>query len=77
MVEVRNLKGNDSGPEGTGWVMLEKRGGFYFLTGRASGKSVDADVAPSGFDSPDAAIHAATHWADLLAVPVVYVRDSE
>jgi hypothetical protein len=76
MVEVRNLKSEEDEPIGNAWVMVEKRSGLYFITGRQNGKAVDASVAPSGFDSPEAAIHAATAWADLLSAPILYVRDA-
>jgi hypothetical protein len=74
MVEVRNLKTEEDEPTGDAWVLVEKRGGLYFITGRQNGQAVDASVAPSGLDSPEAAIHAATAWADLLSAPILYVR---
>jgi hypothetical protein len=77
MVEVRNLKTDADAPVGEAWVLVEKRGGLYFITGRRNGQAVDASVAPSGFDSPEAAIHAATAWADLLSAPILYVRDGQ
>ena len=71
MVEVRSWNAEDE-PEGA-WIMIEKRGGDYFVTGRQNRAAVDPDAS---FDTPEAAIRAATTWADLLAIPVLYVRDN-
>jgi hypothetical protein len=75
MVLVRTLPSDEEGPTGDDWVLVEKRGGLYFITARQSGKAVDASVETAGFDSPEAAIRAATTWADLLTAPVIYVRE--
>jgi hypothetical protein len=75
MVEVRSLAVDAGAPPGDDWVLVEKRGGSYFVSGRRSGKTLDASVAPAGVGSPEAAIHAATAWADLLGVSLLYVRD--
>ena len=75
MVEVRNLGRDDEEPTGDSWVLIEKRGGLYFITGRQNAEALEASVAPSGVDTPEAAIHAATAWADLLAIPLLYIRD--
>ena len=74
MVEVRRLT-HDEEPNGQSWVLIEKRGDLYFITGRQNGASMDASVSPTGFDTPEAAIRAATSWADLLSAPFLYVRD--
>jgi hypothetical protein len=74
MVEVRSLE-IGAEPEGREWVLVEKRGKLYFITGRKDAKTVDATIAPAGLDDPEAAMHAAAAWADLLHVGVLYVRD--
>jgi hypothetical protein len=76
MVEVRNLQNQADEPTGDAWVLVEKRGALYFVTGRQNGQAVDASIAPSGLESPEAAIRAATAWADLLSAPILYVRDA-
>lgn len=74
MVEMRNLSQGDE-PEGESWILVEKRDSLFIITGRQNGASVDAALAPAPVDAPDAAIRAATAWADLLAVPFIYIRD--
>jgi hypothetical protein len=74
VVELRSLKPDEDGPSGDAWVLIEKHDGVYSITARQNGASVDASVAPPAFDTPEAAMHAATTWADLLSVPVIYVR---
>ena len=74
MVEVRNLTPDAEVPKGDDWVVVELRNGAYFLTGRANGRPVEAHVAPSGFADPDAAIRAATWWAEYLEAPVIYIK---
>jgi hypothetical protein len=75
MVEVRALAVEADEPSGEAWVLIEKRNGQYFVRGRQNGNALDASVAPSGVDSPEAAIQAATAWADLLGIALLYVRD--
>jgi hypothetical protein len=55
-------------------VIFEPKDDCYFMA-RAIGNAVDANVSPSGFESPKVAIRAATSWADLLVAEVIYVRD--
>jgi hypothetical protein len=76
MVEVRNLQQDGTMPKGDAWVLIEKAGAEYLISARAKGKTVDAALAPRGFDSAEAAILAATGWADLLQIPILYVRDA-
>jgi hypothetical protein len=75
MVEIRSLSRDESEPRGDAWVMIEKKEERYFMTSRATGNAVDANVSPSGFESPKVAIRAATSWADLLVAQVIYVRE--
>jgi hypothetical protein len=75
MVEIRSLSRDESEPRGDAWVMIEKKDERYFMTARAIGNAVDANVSPSGFESPKVAIRAAASWADLLVARVIYVRD--
>jgi hypothetical protein len=76
MVEVRTLTVDVEGPPGEGWVLLEKRGDQYFISWRQNGKALETFVVPGGVDTPEAAIRAATGWADLLEIPLLYVRDN-
>jgi hypothetical protein len=76
VVEVRNLGSNQAGPDGAAWVLIEKVGDKYSVTGRASQKAIDASFAPREFDTAEEAIKASVVWADLLGIPVLYVRDS-
>jgi len=76
VVEVRSLKADDEAPKGDAWVLVEKRGDLYFITGRKNGNAVDASVEPAGFGDPATAIRAATTWADLLVAPILYVKDA-
>jgi hypothetical protein len=76
MVEVRNLQPDVATPKGDAWVLIEKTGAEYLISARAKGRTVDAALAPRGFDSAEAAIRAATGWADLLQIPLLYVRDT-
>jgi hypothetical protein len=75
VVELRSLKREDSAPSGDAWVLIEKHDRLYSITARQNGASVDASVSPPAFDTPEAAMQAATTWADLLSVPVIYLRD--
>jgi hypothetical protein len=75
MVEIRSLSRDENEPKGDAWVMIEKKDDRYFMTARAIGNAVDANVSPSGFESSRLAIRAATSWADLLVAQVIYVRD--
>ena len=73
MVEVLSLKTGE--PHGDAWVLVKKEGDQYLVEGKVNGKSVDAAVAPRGFDTAAVAIRAAAAWADLLTIPVIYVQD--
>jgi hypothetical protein len=75
MVEVLNLTDGEAEPDGAAWVLIEKKADEYIITGRASGRTIDASFAPCGFDTAEAAIKASVAWADLLGIPVIYVRD--
>jgi hypothetical protein len=72
MVEVRNLD-EQTEPKGSAWVLVEKRGGSYFISAKANGSAVN--VSRSAIIAPVTAIHAATKWADLLAAPVLYIKE--
>jgi hypothetical protein len=75
VVEVRNLHDNDGEPKETSWVLIEKMGENFSVTGKAQGKTIDASFAPRGFDTAEQAIKASVTWADLLGIPVIYVRE--
>jgi hypothetical protein len=55
--------------------LIEMRDGQYFITGRQNDDVMAASVAPTGLSSPKAAINSATSSADLLGIPLIYVRD--
>jgi hypothetical protein len=74
MVEVRTLEPDQKEPTGNAWVLIEGRGGLYFITGRNDGQSIYASIRPLGFSSLQVASHAAAAWADLLTTPTLYVR---
>jgi hypothetical protein len=74
MVEVRSLANEETKPSGRAWVLVEKKAGLYFLSAKANGRPVK--VSRAGIETPAAAIHAATRWADLLAAPVLYIKGS-
>jgi hypothetical protein len=73
VVEVVSLRMGE--PKGDAWVLVKKEGDQYLVEGKVNGKSMDASVAPRGFNTPAVAIRAATAWADLLTIPVIYVRE--
>lgn len=73
MVEVLSLKTGE--PKGDAWVLVKKVGDQYLVESKVNGKSVGAAAAPRCFDTPAVAIRAAAAWADLLTIPVIYVRD--
>ena len=75
MVEVRNLQGDKVEPRGVSWVLIEKFGENFTVCGKAQGKAIDASFAPRGFDTAEQAIKASVTWADLLGIPIIYVRD--
>ncbi len=75
MVEVRNLKDKETAPKSPAWVLIQKRGGGFSVCGVAKGKAIDAAFAPRGFDSAEKAIKASVAWADLLEIPVIYVKE--
>ena len=74
MVELRSLGRDVDAPPGTSWVLVEPQGGLYYITGRQNAASIDASVSPEPFSTPEAAMRAATEWADLLSVPYLYIR---
>jgi hypothetical protein len=73
--EVRKLNRLRRLPPGGSWVLIERKGGSYFLAGRANGKPVDPHIAPEGFGNPRAAIFATIIWAEYLDAPIVFVKD--
>jgi hypothetical protein len=77
VVEVRNLQDSESEPQGTSWVLIEKMGDNFAVCGRAQGKAIDASFAPRGFDTAEQAIKASVTWADLLGIPVIYVKEPD
>jgi hypothetical protein len=75
VVEVRNLQGDVGEPKGGSWVLIEKMGDNFSVSGKAQGKTIDASFAPRGFDTAEQAIKASVTWADLLGIPVIYVKE--
>lgn len=75
MVEILRLDEVDVFPESDAWILIEKRETLYFVRGQAGGMTVEASLAATGIDSADVAIRAALAWADLLTVPIIYVRE--
>jgi hypothetical protein len=75
MVEVRNLNDNEVAPTASAWVLIQKRGDHFSVRGVAKGEAIDASFEPHGLDSAEKAIKASVVWADLLEIPVIYVRD--
>ena len=75
MVEVRNLRNKENAPKSPAWVLIQKRGGGFSVSGVAKGKTIDAAFSPRGFDSAEKAIKASVAWADLLEIPVIYVKE--
>ena len=76
MVEVRNLKEEDAAPHTAAWILIQKTGGAFTVSGAAKGKTIDASFSPRGFDTAEKAIKASVAWADLLEIPVIYVREA-
>ena len=74
IVEIRGLAG-DMSPKGAAWVLIEKAGDRYAITGRAQRESIDAFFAPRAVESAEIAIKASVAWADLLGIPLIYVRE--
>jgi hypothetical protein len=74
MVEVQRLNVCDGEPKGDHWVLIEKRGNSYLLTGVANGRAVDPHIAPTGFGSAETAMQAAISWAEYLEVPIIYTK---
>jgi hypothetical protein len=77
MMEVRNLRPDETQPSGPAWVLIEKIGDKYAVRGQANHKAVDASFAPSDFDTAEVAIKASVAWADLLGIPLLYVKDGQ
>jgi hypothetical protein len=77
VVEVHNLRREAPKPKGDRWILIEKRDHRYFITGQSNGRPIDASAASAGFNTPDEAIRAAETWADLLEVPILYVREDQ
>ena len=75
MVEVLKLKADESAPDAAAWVLIQRQGELFAVSGVAKGKTIDASFAPRGFDSAEEAIRASVAWADLLEIPVIYVRE--
>lgn len=75
MVEVLKLKADESAPNGAAWVLIQRQGELFAVNGVAKGNAIDASFAPQAFDSAEEAIKASVAWADLLEIPVIYVRD--
>ena len=73
-VEVRNLFG-ETAPQGASWILIEKDGSRFAISGKACRGTIDASFASRGLDTPEAAIKASVAWADLLDIPLIYVRD--
>jgi hypothetical protein len=55
--------------------LIEKAGDRYAITGRAQRESIDAFLAPRAVESAEVAIKASVAWADLLGIPLIYVRE--
>jgi hypothetical protein len=62
-------------PKGAAWILIEKDGGRFALSGRACRGRIDASFTSRGLDTPEAAIKASVAWADLLDIPLIYVRE--
>jgi hypothetical protein len=75
VVKVRNLQDDAVEPRGVSRVLIEKLGENCTVCGKAQGKAIDASFAPRGFDTAEQAIKASVTWADLLGIPIVYLRD--
>jgi len=75
MVEVLKLKADESSPNVAAWILIQREGPHFAVSGVAKGKTIDASFAPRGFDSAENAIKASVAWADLLEIPVIYVRE--
>jgi hypothetical protein len=71
MLWVRTLARDEKRPCEDDWVLVEKRGSWYFITTRQDGRHVSET---SGFDSPEVAIRTATSLAESLGSPYLYVR---
>jgi hypothetical protein len=74
LVEVRNLADGEAAPSGAAWVLIEKVGETFAVNGQANGNSIAASFSPRGFDTGEAAIKASVAWADLLGIPLIYVK---
>ena len=77
MVEVLRLRADEDAPNASAWILIQRKGEEFSVTGAARGKAIDASFAPRGFDSAEKAIKASVAWADLLEIPVIYVRDGD
>jgi hypothetical protein len=73
-VEVRNLFG-DTAPKGVAWILIEKKAEGFAISGKAHRTSIAASFASHGLDPPEAAIRASVAWADLLDIPLIYIKD--
>jgi hypothetical protein len=74
-LEVRTLDALILEPHARSWVLIEKRGGSYFLAGRANGHWMDPHVAPDGIRTPCDAMRMAIAWAEYLETALLFVRD--
>jgi hypothetical protein len=73
-VEVRRLTG-EMAPNGAAWVLIEKEGEGFAICGRAHRSAIDASFVSHGLNTPEVAIRASVAWADLLDIPLLFVRE--
>jgi hypothetical protein len=74
MVEVQNISQNEKPPEGEDFVMIEKAGNKFVVSGSVAGQHAATFFKPSPFETLVAAIGAAQTWAEASNVHVVYVK---
>jgi len=65
----------ETSPKGSACVLIEKEDDRFTVSGKACRGTIDASFASRGLDTPEAAIKASVVWADLLDIPLIYVRD--
>lgn len=74
MVEVRKITKDEVLPPDADRVLIETDGATFTASGTVHyGRNVTV-FAPAPFKTVDAALAAATRWAKINKVPVVYVR---
>lgn len=76
MVEVRDLRKDETLPDNGDWVLIEKVGERFTANGSVSGKRDATFFTPPAFQTEEAAIAASKAWAEANDVSVVYVRDA-